>query len=199
MLRGFIFMGKLNIGVMKSVYDKHKNLKLAADELGIPWQTLYYKLRIADHPVIGDKERYGSPTDKMAKHFEDLFKDLIPAAKDYNEDKFQAKVDFKVHNHLVDVKSSTKKDGYKNNPNKKPSFRWAFCVKVQEEVGADFMVCFCTSGYDCEDFGEVEKILLIPKEFYKNKQSISVSCKKSKWFDFEITEDGLIEFFNSIQ
>lgn len=32
-------------------YRKHKNLKLAAAECGIPWQTLYVKLRKADEPV----------------------------------------------------------------------------------------------------------------------------------------------------
>tara|TARA_B100001105_G_scaffold4933_1_gene3687 strand:- start:1822 stop:1989 length:168 start_codon:yes stop_codon:yes gene_type:complete len=51
-------------------------------------------------------------------------------------------------------------------------------------------------GYDCENHGEVEKILLIPKEYYKNKQSMSVSCKKSKWFDFEVTEEELKQFFD---
>ena len=191
-------MGKISVDTMVKVYDKHKNLKLAAKELGMVWQTLYWNLNKVGHPVTGDKERYGSNTDKMARYFEDLFKGLIPSAENNNQNQFQAKVDFKVGDYFVDIKSSTKKDGYKNNPKKKASFRWAFCVKVQEEVGADFMVCFCTSGYDCEDFGDVEKILLIPKEFYKNKQSISVSCRKSKWFDFEITEEDLVEFFNSL-
>lgn len=196
MLKGFLFMSKHSLTVMKSVYDKHLNLKLAAEELGIPWQTLYYNLNKCGHPVIGDKEKYGSDTDKMAKYFEDKFKKLIPYAEDFNSEKFQAKVDFKVKGLLVDVKSSTKKDGYKNNPKKNASFRWAFSVKVQEEVDSDFLVCFCTSGYDCENFGGIERILLIPKEFYKNKQSISVSCRKSKWFDFEVSEQELIEFFN---
>ncbi|AUR93505.1 hypothetical protein NVP1187O_192 [Vibrio phage 1.187.O._10N.286.49.F1] len=58
------------------------------------------------------------------------------------------------------------------------------------------MICFCMEGYDCEDYKDVEKILLIPKEFYKNKQSMSVSCTKSKWYDFEVTEEELQEFFS---
>jgi hypothetical protein len=48
------------------------------------WQTLYYHLQKAGHPVTGDKERYGSVTDKLAKHAEDLFTRLVPAAVDNN-------------------------------------------------------------------------------------------------------------------
>lgn len=195
-LRGFYFM-KYSIVVMKEVYDKYKNLKLAAKELGMVWQTLYWNLSRAGHPVTGDKERYGSPTDKMAKAMEDKFKEIVPYAEDCNEDKFQAQVDFKVKNLTVDIKSSTKKDGYKNNPKKQPAYRWAFSTKVQEKC-SDFMVCFCMSGYNCIEYGEVEKILLIPKEFYRNKQSISVSCSQSKWYDFEVTEDELKDFFDQM-
>lgn len=188
---------RIKLKQMTEVYDKHKNLKIAAEELGMVWQTLYWNLKQIGHPVTGDKERYGSPTDKMAKEMEDRFKKFIPFAKDLNENKFQATVDFDVNGYKVDVKCSTKKDGYKNNPNKNKSLRWAFCCKVQEEC-SDFIVCYCMSGEDCKDFGVVEKILLIPKEFYKNKQSLSVSCRKSKWYDFEVDEDQLVEFFNSL-
>ena len=52
-------------------------------------------------------------------------------------------------------------------------------------------------GFDCEEYGAVEKILLIPKEFYKNKQFISVSCSNSNWDDFEVTVEGLQEFFSN--
>lgn len=189
---------KNTIERMKTVYDKHKNLKLAAIELDMVWQTLYWNLQKVGHPVTGDKERYGSPTDKMAKALEDKFKELVPHAQDYNKDKFQAQVDFKVGDLYVDIKSSTKKNGYKNNPKKSAAYRWAFSTKVQEDC-SDFMVCFCMSGYDCETYGDIEKILLIPKEFYKNKQSLSVSCLKSKWYDFEVTEQELQEFFNNFK
>ncbi len=185
---------KISVEEMKNVYDKHKNLKLAATELGMVWQTLYYNLCKLGHPITGDKDKYGSPTDKMAKALEDKFKELVPHAEDCNRGKFQAKVDFKVGDVYVDVKSSTKKDGYKNNPKKSSSYRWAFSTKVQEKF-SDFLICFCMEGYDCENHKYIEKILLIPKEFYKNKQSISVSCKKSKWFEFEVTELELSEFF----
>lgn len=42
------------------VYDKYKNLKLAAEELDIKWQTLYSALVKLKHPVTGDKAMYGS-------------------------------------------------------------------------------------------------------------------------------------------
>ncbi|CAL9963606.1 hypothetical protein VPHF99_0085 [Vibrio phage F99] len=48
---------KNSITVMKEVYDKHKNLKIAAEELGMVWQTLYWNLNKVRHPVTGDKER----------------------------------------------------------------------------------------------------------------------------------------------
>lgn len=193
-LRGFYFM-KNSIEQMKTSYDKHQNLKLAAEELGMKWQNLYIELRSVNHPVTGNKERYGSVTDKMARATEKIFHETVPHAVDMNEGKFQAKLDFTVNNLKVDVKASTKKDGYKNNPRKNASYRWAFCCKVQEHHQADFLVCYCYSGTEASDYGTVEKILLIPNEFFNNMQSISVSCSKSKWYDFEVTEQELAEFF----
>lgn len=178
----------------KNVYDKHLNLKLAAMELNMKWQTLYWHLSKENHPVIGDKEAYGSPTDKMAKALEDYFNGIVPEAVPYNAGKFQAPMDFSVNGYSVDIKAATKKNGYKSNPRKNPSFRWAFSTKVQEK-SSDFMVMFCMEGYSCEDYGNVEKILLVPKEFYHNKQSISVSCANSKWYDFEVSEAELQDFF----
>lgn len=176
------------------LYDKHKNLKIAAEEAGIKWQKLYTILTKAKHPVTGDKEIYGSETDKFARKTENKFKELVPYAEDHNKDVFQNKIDFSIGNIKVDVKASTKKDGYKCNPRKNPSYRWAFSCSVQRTL-SDFLVLFCYSGYSVEDCGDIEKILLIPCEFYKNKQSISVSCSKSKWYDFEVSEKDLKEFF----
>ena len=199
-LRGFLLMtirNKPTIEEMTKCYDKHKNLKLAAKELGMVWQTLYWNLNKEGHAVTGDKSRYGSLTDKMARYGEELFKSLVPHAIDSNDTTFQAKVDFNVNGIPVDVKCSTKKDGYKSNPNKNTSYRWAFSTKVQEDY-AEYLVLFCMEGFDASDYGDVEKILLIPKEFFKNKQSLSVSCIKSKWFDFEVSKEELQEFFELI-
>lgn len=70
----------------------------------------------------------------MAKELEDVFKKMVPFAKDLNEDKFQSPVDFDVKGYKVDVKCSTKKDTYKNNPNKNKSLRWHFVVKFKKIV-----------------------------------------------------------------
>ena len=149
---------------MCDTYDKYRNLKLAAEELGMAWQTLYWHLSSVDHPVIGDKEAYGSPTDKMAKALEDYFNKIVPEAVPYNASKFQAPMDFSVNGYSVDIKSATKKNGYKSNPRKNPSFRWAFSTKVQEK-SSDFMVMFCMEGYSCEDYGSVEKYYWYQKSF----------------------------------
>ena len=188
-----------SINTLKAVYDKHKNLKLAGEELKMPWQTLYYKLCKVNHPVVGDKAKYGSVTDKLAKYSEDLFQKMIPYAKDNNTSKAQASLDFEVKGLNVDVKSSCKKDPYANNDIKsgKGAIRWAISTRVQEGV-ADYLVCFLFEGYDAQEHGDVEKILLIPAEFFKNKQSISISVKKSKWYDFEVTEQELIDFFKEV-
>ena len=46
-------------------YRKHMNLKLAAAELGVAWQSLYVRLKQLGEPVTGDKMRYGSDRDKL--------------------------------------------------------------------------------------------------------------------------------------
>ena len=55
---------------IQSVYEKHKNLKLAANELGVKWQTLYVQLRNRGVPITGDKSRYGSDKDRLAARAE---------------------------------------------------------------------------------------------------------------------------------
>ena len=47
-------------------YSRHMNLKLAAHELGMKRQTLYYRLKRAGVPVVGDKLRHGSDRDRLA-------------------------------------------------------------------------------------------------------------------------------------
>ena len=51
-------------------YSRHMNLKLAAHELGMKWQTLYYRLKRAGVPVVGDKLRHGSDRDRLAARAE---------------------------------------------------------------------------------------------------------------------------------
>lgn len=120
---------------MKEVYDKHKDLKLAAEELGIKWQNLYVYLREAGHPVTGNKERYGRLTDKMARSAEKLFQKTIPHAEDMNENKFQAKLDFLVNGLKVDVKASPKRTDTKIIQEKKMQLTGGhFVVKYKNTI-----------------------------------------------------------------
>jgi hypothetical protein len=49
-----------------SRYRDLKNCHLVGAELGMPWQTVYWNLKKAGEPVVGDKARYGSETDRLA-------------------------------------------------------------------------------------------------------------------------------------
>lgn len=164
-------------------YRKHKNLKIAAEELGITWQKLYVKLCEFGEPVTGDKEKYGSDSDKFASKGERLFLKLVPSAKDMNKEKFQSKFDFLVSNLKVDVKCSQKRTSNVNSKQK----RWAFSVKKQRLI-ADLVVCF---GYDGD---EVESCLVIPGEICRNHGTISLSCRGGKWADYSISIDELNDF-----
>lgn len=171
-------------------YEKHKNLKLAADELGMKWQSLYVELRKAGVAVTGDKARYGSDKDKLAATAELEFKRLVPFAQDQNSGKFQSKFDFLVGVEKVDIKASTAHQGSKQFKAK----RWAFSVKKQEFC-ADFIVCFAMLdvGY---------RIFLIPGECVRHYQTVSISSEsnaKSKWLQYEVQQHELSEFFTQLK
>lgn len=169
-------------------YNRLKNLKLVGVELGIPWQTVYVQLRKADVPVTGDKSRYGSATDRLAVKAENEFHSLVPFAKNNNQMKYQAKVDFSVNGVGVDVKGATLKQGCKRFAAR----RWAFFVRKQEQV-AEFIVCFAFL-----DDGNY-RVFLIPGEMIHYYQSISISENgKSKWLDYEINPNELKPFFKEI-
>lgn len=178
-----------NMTIESASYDKHKNLKLAANDLGIKWQTLYSRLKKQGVSVVGDKLRYGSDRDKLSALAECEFKRLVPSAKSMNDIKWQHKYDFSVNNHKIDVKCAMPKQGY----HKYKSKRWAFSFKKQSLV-CDFICCFCMS----ED-KNLDKILLVPSEFFKGLQTVSVSCNgNSKWLDYQIDSDDLSDFFESL-
>lgn len=171
-----------------AAYRKHKHLKLAAQEVGIPWQSVYVQLRQAGEPVTGDKLKYGSHTDRLASLGEQRFLALIPEAEDMNRRKFQSKVDFLVHGHSVDVKSSMLKKGSKGTDRR----RWAFSVKKQEAI-ANFFVCF---GFD--DNKEIATCLLIPGEIARKMTTINLPETGGKWRDYEVDPGSLREFFDSL-
>lgn len=167
-------------------YAKHKNLKLAAQELGMVWQTLYVRLKKQGIPVTGDKSRYGSDKDRLAAFGEQEFIKLVPFAEDQNSKKFQSKFDYLACNQKIDIKTSSLKQG---NP-RFASRRWAFSVKKQEFC-ADFVVCFAITDED-----KNYRVFLIPGELVRNYQTVSISENgKSKWLDYEVKPNELSDFF----
>lgn len=170
-------------------YAKHKNLKLAANDIGIKWQTLYARLKNQGVPITGDKLRYGTDRDKLSALAEAEFKRFVPSAISMNEIKWQYKYDFTVNNHKVDVKCSMPKKLSK----KYQAQSWSFSFKKQTLI-CDFVCCFCMDHYKT-----TKNILLVPSEFFKGLQTVSVACSgNSKWLDYEIQGHELEDFFNSI-
>jgi hypothetical protein len=172
--------------IESTAYEKHKNLKLAAQELGMGWQTLYCRLKKQGVKVTGDKLRYGTDRDKLGAFGESLFKNLVPIANDANANKFQAKYDFDVLGLKIDVKC-----GKPRQLNKKfKATSWAFSFKRQSLV-ADFIVCFCL-----DESNQIEHVLVVPKEFFSGLQTVSVSrFGNSKWIDYAIKPEELNNFF----
>lgn len=170
-------------------YRKHKHLKLAANDVGIPWQTVYVHLRNAGEPVTGDKSRYGSDKDKLAARSERVFMSFVPNARDCNESEFQSKVDFYVNGFTVDVKAST----LKRSSGKAKTRRWAFSVKKQEAV-ADFFICF---GFD--DDMVVRRTLLIPGEVARYMTTINLPESGGKWSDYQVDPKTLARFFDDLR
>lgn len=172
-----------------AAYERHKNLKLAANEVGIKWQTLYCRLKNQGVPITGDKLRYGSDRDKLSALAESIFRKYVPSAVSMNAIKWQHKHDFEINGFKVDVKCSLKK--YRQKKCKAQS--WAFSIKKQT-LSCDFICCFCFGNNK-----EVERALLIPSEFFKGLQTISVSVSGgSKWLDYSINISDLEDFFFSL-
>ncbi len=170
-------------------YRRIRNLKLAAAELGIPWQTLYVRLKKAGEPVTGDKLRYGNDRDKLSATAEAEFLRLVPKAKAMNAIRWQSKHDFEIGKLMVDVKASMPRQ-----LNKKYAARsWSFSFKKQS-MTCDFICCFCF-----DDDRSVRHILLVPSEFFTGLQTVSVSCGgQSKWLDYSIKPQDLAPFFKSL-
>lgn len=179
-------MGSVSDKCIES-YSRLKHLKLVGDELGMPWQTVYVHLKKAGVSITGDKARYGSITDKFAAKAERQFKELIPFAIDNNQTEFQSSIDFCVNGHSVDVKASRLKRSGSIN-------RWAYCINKQRDT-ADFFVLY---AYD-KNANKVTHNFLLPGEIAREKTTISITeSLKSKWADYIISEQELLEFFEEI-
>jgi len=143
----------------------------------------------ANEPVTGDKERYGSESDRFARLAEKHFKELVPYADDQNESKFQSKFDFQVGHLKIDVKCA--RPAIKQTSSKVKS--WAFSVKKQRLI-ADMILCI---GYDEDDQPEV--YLLIPGPVARNCGTITLSkSKKGKWMDFAVEKHEIKPFFDEL-
>ena len=172
-----------------AAYERHKNLKLAADELGMSWQNLYVVLRKEGVRVTGDKSRYGSEKDRLAAKAERMFAELVPMSVDKNKDQWQSKVDFAVGAVTVDVKASRPNIANKHYKSR----RWAFCVKKQEMI-ADFFVC---AAFDIS--GDiVTRWLVIPGELVVNIHTVNLPASGGKWGDYEVPSSQMSEFFEAL-
>lgn len=174
------------MSIHSDAYAKHMNLKLAANELCIPWQTLYVILKKEGVAVVGDKLRYGSDRDRLAAMAEFEFLRLVPTARNMNAIGYQSKHDFEVGELKIDVKCSMPR---KLN-SRFEAKSWAFSFKKQS-LTCDFICCFCKA----ED-KTTAKVLLVPSEFFKGLQTVSVSCEgNSKWLDYTVNPSELASFF----
>jgi len=168
-------------------YSDLKHLKLTGERVGIPWQTVYIKLKAAGIAVNGDKQRYGSISDKLAAKAEQLFAYLVPFANDNNETEFQSSIDFNIGSITIDVKASALKE----YPNSRDAPKWGFCVNRQKDT-ADYFVMF---AYD-KGGERVVHTFLIPNEIANKRTTISIPASmNSKWADYEIMQKDLTPFF----
>tara|TARA_R110002020_G_C16063712_1_gene755675 strand:- start:27 stop:599 length:573 start_codon:yes stop_codon:yes gene_type:complete len=170
-------------------YKVNKNLKLVGSELGIPWQTVYVYLKEAGVQITGDKKRYGSTSDKLAREYEDKFKQIVPQAIDNNQSQFQSTVDFFVGSISVDVKVSRLQNSGKTPKGKSFASRWAYCISKQKDI-ADVFVLFALDGND-----DIKHIFAVPNDVAVNHSTISIPFSmRSKWAEFKIDQSEVREF-----
>jgi hypothetical protein len=181
-------MERSKIEEMKTLYTEHQKLHTVGDIMNIPWQTVYWWLKKEGVSVTGNKSWYGGENNQIALIGEDLFRSVAPNAVNQNDLMFQPKYDYTLGNLKIEIKTAFLRDG-KSRSNK-VNLRWAFNTKKQQE--ADYIICYCLSGHISSY--NVDRILLIPREFITDIQTVSVSPRKSKWLDFETTKKDLADF-----
>lgn len=176
-------------------YARHKNLKLAANELGVQWQQLYVRLRKMGIPVTGDKARYGCAKDRFASKAERLFAEDVPAAKDSNAQQYQSMIDFSVGGFFtVDIKASRLHPARQERSGKTTAPRWMFSINKQKDK-ADFFVMY---AFD-PDAERVEHVFLIPAEIATTKSTIVVpESLSSKWADYRVERAEIAAFFDGL-
>lgn len=172
------------INLCSQEYSKTPNIRIVADETGIKWQTVYWYLKKAGVEVKGDKSIYGSIKDKFAHNGEKYIQKILPSAINQNLFCFQPKVDFKIGNKSLEIKSSKfiTKDK-----------RWTFSLKKQKKI-ADYFILL---AFDCNGVNVIYHFMIPNELLISSLQTISISenINNSKWKDFLISKDDLIEFF----
>lgn len=173
------------MSVYSDAYEKHKNLRLAAEELGIKLPKLYYNLKKEGVVVTGDKTKYGSRKDQFGAKAEGEFQSMFPRAVNNNGKEFQAKIDFYLDGLGVDVKGAAPSGSDKRFSNK----RWAFSLKKQESIADIF---FCIAYLDDKPF----KYFVIPGDLVRFYQTISIPMSgRTKWAEFELSREECIQSF----
>lgn len=171
-----------SIDEMIDSYERHKNLKKSAQELGMCFQTLYWNLKKAGVSCSGDKEIYGCSKDRFGAVGELEFQKIVPYAENQNKKQYQPKIDFLINGVKFEIKSAKRQSlGIGAGGD-----RWSFSIKKQVE-DADFFVLF---GFSKD--GDVESIFLVPAELIASKTTISISCNgSSKWNSYSLSRDEL--------
>jgi hypothetical protein len=171
-------------------YERHRSLKAAAAELGIPWTTLYARLKRAGVQVVGDPLRHGDERARLGALAEAEFHRLVPDATAENLSKHHAPVDFHVRGYAVDVKCARPRQVDRRYPARS----WTFSIKPRQTLHCDFLCCFCMAG----DAG-FDHILLIPREFFSGLRTIAVMCSGAgKWLDYATPPGELSAFFDAL-
>lgn len=165
-------------------YELTPNIKIVANITGIKWQTVYWYLKKANIEVKGDKSLYGSVQDKFAHKGEGYVQKILPSAINQNLKQFQPKIDFLVKGYGLEVKSS-KLDT--------KSKRWSFSLKKQKKV-ADFFILL---AFDKEGTDVIHHFMIPSEMLISTLQTISISenIENSKWSDFLVSKEEIIEFF----
>lgn len=157
------------------IYKECGDFSKAVQLSGLPHLVAHIKLLNSGVLKIQDKINYGSNAAKMGGKAEECFSKLCPEAVDANRywKKNNPIFDFNYKGLTIDVKySSLHKEG-----------DWSF----RSSTNPDFICVFLDKGKGLEDYF----ILLIPKAFLNQKDSVHIS-KAGAWFnDFQVSKEEL--------
>lgn len=169
-------MKKSIVDIYLECGDFNKAVKMS----GMPTLAAHIALLRSGVLKIQDKINYGSNAAKMGGQAEELFQRLVPEAVDANRywKKNNPVFDFAYRNLKIDVKYSSL---HKN----RTSSSWSCRVGGSP----DFFCVFLDKGKKLEDY----YLLLIPKAFLRQKDSLALTESGSYFKDFRIAPGELKE------